>query len=217
MQTTYITFKEVTIPRLTLLTTHPCPPKMQKNASVTSCPKDPSHKPLPCRPMSRRTQRCQHRSTEGQKCLGEHASLDGNVQRTVEVQSLERLDKPGWSPCSEQGTRQHEVSTVQGSPYVTTNQNLGKTQRCRSSRDLFHPRTSHGTDPRNFESVAHKKLLELEAAHEGSPLSMRKLSSASLGDASRSAELRAENVARRPQHRGTEGQKCPDEHARIVT
>ena len=36
----------------------------------------------------------QHRGTEGLKCLKEHASLDGNVQRTVEVQTLGRLDRP---------------------------------------------------------------------------------------------------------------------------
>ena len=36
----------------------------------------------------------QHRGTDGLRCLEEHASLDGNVQGTVEVQTLERLNKP---------------------------------------------------------------------------------------------------------------------------
>ena len=35
----------------------------------------------------------QQRGTEGQKCLDDHTSLDGNVIRTSDIQSLERWDK----------------------------------------------------------------------------------------------------------------------------
>ena len=40
------------------------------------------------------TGRPPHRVTEDLKCLDEHASLDRNVQRTVDVQTLDLLDRP---------------------------------------------------------------------------------------------------------------------------
>ena len=40
------------------------------------------------------TRRPPHRCTEGLKCLDEHTSLDGHVQRSVDVQTLEWLGRP---------------------------------------------------------------------------------------------------------------------------
>ena len=40
------------------------------------------------------TRRPPHFGTEDLKCLDEHASLDGHMQRSVDVQTTERQDRP---------------------------------------------------------------------------------------------------------------------------
>ena len=61
---------------------------------VVSCPCENWAVPAFAQPASP-----QHCGTEGQRCLDEHASLDGHWTRPVKVQTLERLDRTKLLPA----------------------------------------------------------------------------------------------------------------------